>query len=127
MRSFLRGFFDSEGFVEKNKRKIFCYNTDTKLLEYVQRLLRTLGVETSGPRISIRRGTPFFDKKQGKTYKRRKDAYYIYVKVKDRLRFYRLIGFTIQRKRQRLEECLKRRRLLDTPPNQPSPNPLPHH
>ncbi len=124
MRSFLRGFFDGEGSVNKNG-VILCYNTDTKLLEYVQRLLNRLGIETTGPRICTRRGTPFLNKKLGKIYKRRKDLYCIYVKMKDRLRFYRLIGFTIQRKQQRLQEHLKRRGLLDTPPNQTLPQPSP--
>ncbi len=108
IRSFLRGFFDSEGSVDKNKGEILCYNTDTRLLEYVQKLLRTLGIETTGPRINTRRGTPFFDKKQGKTYKTRKDVYYIYVKARDRLKFYKLVGFTIKRKQKTLEEYLRR-------------------
>jgi hypothetical protein len=39
-RSFLRGFFDSEGSVNKGNGVITCFNTNTRLLKYVQRLLR---------------------------------------------------------------------------------------
>ncbi|MEM0482237.1 MAG: LAGLIDADG family homing endonuclease [Nitrososphaerota archaeon] len=111
MRSFLRGFFDSEAHVDKKDGDIFCYNTDIRLLKYVQRLLKLLGIQTTGPKICIRKGAPI-DKNRGEIYKKRKNVYYIYVKARDRLRFYKLVGFTIKRKQQRLEEYLRRRGLL---------------
>ncbi len=114
--------------MEKNKGKVRCFNTDIRLLKYVQRLLRVLEIETTGPRIRARKGVLLFDKKGGKTYRTRKDVYSIYVKGRDRLRFYRLVGFTIQRKKQRLEEYLRRCGLLETPPTGPPPNsPQPSH
>ncbi len=118
IRSFLRGFFDSEGSVEKNTAKIRCFNTDIKLLEYVQKLLKVLGIEATGPRIWIREGTTY--KILGKIGIVKKNVCTITVRAKDRLKFYRVVGFTITRKQQRLEEYLRRRGLLETPPNQPS-------
>ncbi len=66
------------------------------------------------------------NKISGKIIIRRKDEYYIELRAKDRLKFYRLVGFTIRRKQQYLEEYLRRRGLLgDKPPNQSSPNSFP--
>ncbi len=125
-RSFLRGFYDSEGSVD-NEGKIRCLNTDTRLLRYVQKLLKLLGIETTGPKISARKGTLLFDKKLGEAYKKRKNVYYIYVKARDKLKFYKLVGFTIRRKQQRLEEYVRCHGLLeDEPPNQLFPNSLFH-
>lgn len=116
IRSFLRGFFDSEGSVDKNKGEICCYNTDIRLLEYVQKLLRALGIETTGPRIKARKGSIYkiCYKIWERTTVKRKDVYCIEVRAKDRLKFYRLVGFTIKRKQQNLEEHLKKRGLLVT-------------
>ncbi len=119
-RGFLRGFFDSEGSVNKRDGGIYCVNTDVRLLEYVQKLLRALGIETSGPRINMRKGAAH--KRWGRIIMARKDVYCVEVRAKDRLEFYRRVGFTIKRKQQNLEEYLRRRGLLeDKSPNQPSP------
>jgi intein-encoded DNA endonuclease-like protein len=118
-RSFLRGFFDAEGSVTLDG-DIYCYNTDHRLLEYTRRLLGLLGIKTTDPKIRTKKGTLIKDWKTGKTYIKKKDVYYLYVRADTKLNFYKHVGFTIQRKRQRLEECLKRRGLLNVPLNQSS-------
>lgn len=94
IRSFLKGFFDSEAMVQKGKGAIYCYNTDIKLLKYIRRLLYDyLNIRTTGPnKATIRKEET------------NKDEYYIYIKAPDRLKFYQLIGFVIKRKQQRLIE-----------------------
>ncbi|MEM3570305.1 MAG: LAGLIDADG family homing endonuclease [Candidatus Jordarchaeales archaeon] len=119
MRRFLRGFFDSEGCVSKDGRN-FCYNTDVQLLRYVKKILNLLGIRTSEPKICVKKGTRIFDGRKGKTYVRRKDEYRIYIRMSDVLRFYQLIGFTIKRKQKKLENYLKKRRLLTTCPHNPT-------
>jgi len=109
--AFLRGFLDSEGGVNKNGG-IRVYNTDKTLLEYIKELLHRLGIKATGPKLNIRAGSPRKNYRTGKTYFIRKDVYYLYVCAESRLRFYQLIGFTVKRKQQRLEEYLIRRGLL---------------
>ncbi|MEM2237600.1 MAG: LAGLIDADG family homing endonuclease [Candidatus Caldarchaeum sp.] len=112
--AFLRGFFGSEGCVSKDGTIIDC-NTDLRLLGYVRRLLDSLGIETSGPHLSVKHGTACRDPRKGKTYKRKKDTYSLYVPAGLRLRFFKHIGFTIKRKQQRLEDYLVRTRRLKPP------------
>jgi len=111
--AFLRGFFDSEGCVLKNGI-IVIYNTNYKLLEYVICLLKKIEMETTSekPRLLRRAGTPFRDPRTGKMYRTKKDVYYVRVSKKSNQVFYIKVGFTIERKRKRLEEYLKRRGLL---------------
>ncbi len=117
--AFLRGFFDSEGGVSK-KGQIYCYNTNTQLLQYIRKILNTLGIRTSEPKICVKKGTTFFDRRNRRTYVTKKDVYYIYVRKLDALKFYQLVSFTIQRKRKRLEEYLEKRELLPTWPTTPT-------
>ncbi len=42
-RSFLRGFFDSEEYADRGDGDIICYNSDRRLLKYIQKLLHGLG------------------------------------------------------------------------------------
>ena len=105
MTAFLRAFFDSEGSVEKNGN-IRVYNTDLRILNYVKELLLKLNIEVTGPRLSVKKGTPIYDKKIGKTYYTTKDAYYLYIRANSRRRFAELIGFTIRRKMERLMKAL---------------------
>ncbi|MEM1955079.1 MAG: LAGLIDADG family homing endonuclease [Nitrososphaerota archaeon] len=111
--AFLRGFFDSEGTIRENG-EIGVANTDYKLLEYVIYLLKKIGIETTSEKPILRRlaGTLLRDPDTGKIYKRRKDCYYVQVSMKSNLTFYEKVGFTIERKRKRLEDYLKRRGLL---------------
>ncbi len=123
IRSFLRGFFDSEGSVSRGGEILQCANTDIRLIEYVQRLLHGLGVETTAY-VRKEKGTPLYNRDMGRTYVRKGDVYILYVRARSRLKFYQLIGFTIRRKQQRLEERLKKRGLVEdgeAPPNKPSP------
>ncbi len=100
--SFLRGFFDAEGHVSKAYGYIYLCNSDLQLLNYVKQLLLKIRIEASGPHLSIRKGTPFYCKKNGKTYFRDGDKYLLYIKANSRQRFAKVIGFTIKRKMERL-------------------------
>ncbi|MEM0482957.1 MAG: LAGLIDADG family homing endonuclease, partial [Nitrososphaerota archaeon] len=64
--------FDSEGSVDEDG-DVKVYNTDLGLLRYVKQLLKTLGIETTGPHLYLKSGTTFRDPRNGKTYKRKKD------------------------------------------------------
>ena len=102
---FVRGFFDSECSISKHG-SITCSNSDAGLLKFVQRLLLIyFKIETTGPRINTHAGTEISNR--GRTYIRKRDCYYIYVRVKSLGGFYREIGLTIQRKRVRLETRLR--------------------
>jgi len=105
--AFLRGFFDSEGSIYENGR-IRVYNSDKSLLEYVKDLLHRLSIKATGPRLQTKVGKPLRNPTTGKTYSTRKNVYYLYIGAESRLMFYQLIGFTIKRKQQRLEEYLIR-------------------
>ncbi|MEM2232802.1 MAG: LAGLIDADG family homing endonuclease [Nitrososphaerota archaeon] len=111
--AFLRGFFDSEGWVPEDG-VIEVVNTDYKLLEYVIYLLNRIGIETTSekPRLRQRAGIPIRNPKTGKVHRARKDVYYIRLRTNSSLVFHEKVGFTIERKRKRLEEYLKRRGLL---------------
>jgi len=63
--SFLRAFFDSEGYVVKDRR-IYVYNTDLGLLNYVKELLLKLKIEVTGPHLVVKKGTSIYDRKRGK-------------------------------------------------------------
>ena len=105
MTAFLRAFFDSEGYVDKNGN-IRVFNTDLVILNYVKELLLRLNIEVTGPHLSVKRGTSIKDKKTGKTYYVKKDVYYLYIRANSRGRFAELIGFTIKRKMERLIKAL---------------------
>jgi intein-encoded DNA endonuclease-like protein len=110
--AFLRGLFDSEGHVRK-EGYIYLYNTNYEVLVYAQKLLRKrFGIEATGPWPHIQKGTIKHDPMTGKQYKTKKDCYYIYIGAESLPRFYRYIGFTIQRKQKRLEDYLRRKGLL---------------
>ena len=93
--AFLRGLFDSEGHVSKNGY-ISLYNTNYEVLVYAQRLLKRLGIESTGPW----------------PHKQKEGYYYIYIRAESLPKFYQLIGFTIRRKQKRLEDYLRRKGLL---------------
>jgi intein-encoded DNA endonuclease-like protein len=87
--AFLRGLFDSEGCVSK-KGYITLHNSDYEILVYAQRLLwRYFGIKSTGPWPGVR-------------------CYHIYIRAESLPKFYNLVGFTIKRKRKRLEEYLRR-------------------
>ena len=116
MAMFLRGFFDSEGSVNKHGY-ILAYNSNYELLLYVQELLlKRFGIETSWPRPTTKQGTTFYNPQRGKVYEHKKDVYVLYVSKQCNVRFYYYVGFTILRKRARLEDYLRRMRIpIPTP------------
>jgi intein-encoded DNA endonuclease-like protein len=119
--AFLRGFADLEGSVNK-RGYIFILNTDLRLLTYIMDLLRRLGIESTGPRIHVRRGIIINDPERGKKYTHNKDCYRIYIRSRSSVSFYKHVGFTIRRKQIRLESYVKRTTRMPTPP----PNHFPH-
>ena len=118
MAMFLRGLFDSEGHVSKGGR-VSLTNSNYELLLLAQELLKRFSIETTGPYLLTKAGTPLYDP-SGKMYRRKKDVYVLYVRMRCNVRFYRYVGFTILRKLARLENYLRRRGL-------PIPTPLVPH
>jgi intein-encoded DNA endonuclease-like protein len=116
MAMFLRGFFDSEGSVNKHGY-VTVANSNYELLLYVQKLLlKRFGIETSWPRPTTKQGTTFYNPLRGKVYEHKKDVYVLYVSKQCNVRFYYYVGFTILRKRARLEDYLRRMRIpIPTP------------
>jgi intein-encoded DNA endonuclease-like protein len=103
--AFLRGFFDSEGCVDKSG-SVTASNCDITLLKYVQWLLtKTFGIETTGPRLQSRKGSLIT--RRGKTYRRNSDCFGIRIRNKFRIQFLKKIGITISRKKNRLGQILK--------------------
>jgi intein-encoded DNA endonuclease-like protein len=110
--AFLRGLFDSEGYVSK-EGYIYLHNTNYEVLVYAQKLLRKrFGIESTGPWPHVQKGTTIHDHRTGKLYKTNEDCYYIYIPTESLLNFYRYVGFTIRRKQKRLEDYLRRKGLL---------------
>jgi intein-encoded DNA endonuclease-like protein len=107
--TFLRGFVDSEGHVNK-KGYIYISNTDYGLLEYVKDLLKRLGIESTGPWPKRLQGKTFYDPKTMKRYTYKKECFHIYIGAGSNINFYKNIGFTIRRKQRRLENYVKKRR-----------------
>jgi intein-encoded DNA endonuclease-like protein len=106
--SFLRGPFDSEGYVNKNGY-IYLYNTNYEVLVYAQKLLwKYFGIESTGPWPHKPKGTTMHDPRTGKQYKHNEDCFYIYIRAESLPKFYRHIGFSIKRKQKRLEDYLRR-------------------
>lgn len=108
---FLKGLFDSEGTYDKYNH-LRLYNSNLGLILYAIKLLNELGIETSGPHLKTRKGTIIFQKHYSKSYKTDKDYYYLHIIRGSFLTFYKKIGFSIPRKKKRLEECLQRKGLV---------------
>jgi len=108
MVAFLRGFFDSEGYVNE-RGYISIANTDLVLLTYIKDLLERLGIASTGPKLGHPQGRLIFDSLKEKIYTTNKDCYCLRIRAGSNLTFYRKVGFTIQRKRRRLEDYLRRR------------------
>jgi intein-encoded DNA endonuclease-like protein len=103
--SFLRALFDGEGCI--HKRKLVLCNTNKELLIYAQYLLKKyFDIDTTGPHLKRRKGS-IVHFPNGKISKATEDYYYIYIRAKSLLNFYKYIGFTIKRKQQRLIEAIK--------------------
>jgi intein-encoded DNA endonuclease-like protein len=98
--AFLRGFFDSEGCINKSGGLTVC-NSDLDLICYVRSLLsKYFDVETTEPRQTHTMGTEIINR--GRSYRRTCDVYYLYVRKKSIPVYFKSIGFTIHRKQARL-------------------------
>ncbi|MDT7877170.1 MAG: LAGLIDADG family homing endonuclease [Candidatus Caldarchaeales archaeon] len=115
------GFADSEGYVDK-RGYICIFNTDQRLLTYINDLLRGLNIESMGPILKAPRGTVIHDPRTGKQYVTNMDYYYIYIRASSNANSYKYIGFTIKRKQQHIEEYIKENHKY----TYPSPNHFPH-
>lgn len=83
--------------------RIEDFNSNYRLLRYVTRLLRDLGVEVTRPHLHHKSGTPIKHPEKGKSHIRGKNVYTVYVKRRSVWRFSVRVGFTILRKLRRLE------------------------
>jgi DNA endonuclease len=99
--SFLRGFFDSEG--SMSGRSLTVSNTRLVTLACVRRLLRRLGVSTTGPYLKAEGGRIVLIK--GRFYKANRNVYYLRVRAKSLERFRVFVGFSIGRKSKALSEA----------------------
>jgi intein-encoded DNA endonuclease-like protein len=107
MAAFIKGFADSEGYVNK-RGCIYISNTDYELLEYVKDLLKRLGIESTGPWPKRLQGKTFYDPKRMKRYTCKKECFHIYIRAGSNINFYKNIGFIIGRKQRRLENYVKK-------------------
>lgn len=103
--AFPRGFFDSEGCVDKSGSTT-AYNCDVGLLKYIQHLLaKVFDMGTTGPHLQSRKGSLIV--RRGRTYRRNSDCFAIRVGNRFRLQFLEKVGLTIARKNSRLRRILQ--------------------
>jgi len=109
-REFLRGFFDSEAYVfvdRYNPRRAYvsASNYDKKVLEFCQELLDELDIH-SKIYLSREKGTPV--RIRGKFYRYTQNFYELRIyRRKSVAKFTLDIGFTIQRKQEKLQPFLE--------------------
>lgn len=110
---FIKGFFDSEGSISCGKHGswnkvwyIQCSNNNINLLDTVKQLLSVLGIDSA---MSLRGRKGFKITRKEKTYYKNKDVYSLSIPSKHHHKFARLIGFTIKRKQDRLNELIATR------------------
>jgi len=101
--AFLRGFFDSEGSIGKRRNGTYttpsAYNTDKKLIDFICKLLDKLGIKyTLGCDSRKFRQKPLWEIRLWKGSTKHSKGDYSNVQ-----KFYEKVGFTIERKRRRLE------------------------
>ncbi|MEM3130210.1 MAG: LAGLIDADG family homing endonuclease [Nitrososphaerota archaeon] len=102
--SFLRALFDGEGSI--HGRTLRLYNTNKELLNYTKYLLKEyFNIDATGPHLSVKSGT--ITRTPNGNCKRNKDCYYLHLRAKSLLNFYKYIGFTIQRKQRKLIEAIQ--------------------
>ena len=103
-KRFPESFYDGEGSI--SGRSLTLYNTQLDILLYVRDRLSKLKIETTEPSVGTRAGTELKDRMNGRTYKRNHDRFRLRIRVKSLPRFARDIGFTVNRKRQKLAKAL---------------------
>lgn len=102
--AFLRGFFDSEGWVYQIELGVA--NTNVPVLEYVSRLLESrFDIKVYGPRIKSRGGRMVIIK--GRPYHANKDCYALLIDTKSLPAYQKLIGFSVRRKQERLASAIR--------------------
>lgn len=101
--SFLREVFDSEA--SMSSRSLTVSNTNMSLLRLSKRLLKGLGIATTGPRIMRRGGREVMIK--GKMYHANKNIYLLYVRTSSLVTYARRIGFAIISKQMAVALALK--------------------
>jgi len=109
-REFLRGFFDSEGYVfvdRHNPRRAYVSvsNYDRDILEFCQELLDELDIHS---KIYLSRGEGTPVRIRGKLYHYTRDFYELRIyRRKSIVKFALEVSFTIQRKRKKLQRFLE--------------------
>ena len=103
--AFLRAFYDSEGCISDS---LVIYNTGKELLSYVKKLLEHLDIETGPLHTRIAAGTTLRDPRNGRSYIRKKDCFSFAVRKRSLPMFAEYVGFTIERKSERLRDAALR-------------------
>lgn len=94
-KQFIRGFFDSEGWVDINSKRVCAANSNLEIIVFTNVLLKRCGIKTQ--------------KIQKRDFKKYKTMYEIRFAGKNNLEiFQKNIGFSILRKNQRLKELLSK-------------------
>jgi intein-encoded DNA endonuclease-like protein len=103
--AFIRGFFDSEGWVYKSQLGVV--NTNKELLLYVSQLLKSrFDISVGPPRVTSKGGRIVLIK--GKFYTANKDCYNVPVYGASLVRYKESVGFTIIHKQERLLAAIDR-------------------
>jgi len=103
VRYYLKGLFDSDGSNKRNKR-IFLYNSNKELLEYIQHLLKKyFDVKATGPYLVYKAGDTITI--NGVKIHYNDDYYHISINKREHVqKFLEEIGFSIIRKQLRLKK-----------------------
>ena len=91
---FIKGFWDSEGSITINTDGgvlVKLSNSNLKLLQKIQEMLKQLSVESS-IHISVRNGTRIYSKLRKKFYTTKKNHYALYILRRSCPRFLKLMG-----------------------------------
>ena len=92
--AFIKGFFDSEGTVLKEKTGLSCSNTNMNLINLIKSLLNSMVIES---KINMTKTRPI------RNYLGGRPIYILHIHRRESiLKYYNLIGFNIQRKQERL-------------------------
>ncbi|MEM3406631.1 MAG: LAGLIDADG family homing endonuclease [Nitrososphaerota archaeon] len=103
--AFLRALFDGEGSI--HGRILELHNTNIELLNYAKYLLKKyFDIDATGPYL-VRKSGKIIYFPNGRIAKTTKDLYRIYIRTQSLLNFYKYIGFTIKRKRERLIKAIQ--------------------
>jgi len=94
-RGLLRGFFDAEGSIDVRRRAIIAYSTNMEGLTGIQKLLKSLGIDSIIYRVN-NRGS--FGKKP--------KFHLVISRAKNIISFAEQIGFTIPRKKNQLSKIV---------------------